>query len=145
MKDDVTRHIPPNMKLYTAGAFVDKTKAVSICQAGRTTISDLQSLQEEADVRIMLHVAYSAQNGSKRVVVRASGIVTLCIDYADKIRGLKELWIWKSMNEFIPAHEIAASLGPTIVNVLPALHAITGCDTTSRLYRKGKKSAMRII
>ena len=47
------------------------------------------------------------------------------------------------MNEFIPAHEIAASLGPTTVNALPDLHAITGCDTTSRLHRKYKSLPCR--
>ena len=37
--------------------------------------------------------------------------------------------------------EIANKLGSTICESLPASHALTGCDSTSSLYRIGKKSA----
>lgn len=41
----------------------------------------------------------------------------------------------------IAVHEISASLGPTKCSVLPTFHALTGCDTTSAFYGKGKKTA----
>ena len=30
-------------------------------------------------------------------------------------------------------HEVATKLETTVIDVLPALHAITGCDTTSKI------------
>lgn len=42
---------------------------------------------------------------------------------------------------YIPAHEIAHNLGPSKSMALPAFHALTGCDTVSAFYGKGKKSA----
>ena len=65
------------MKLYTTGAFVDKTEAVSICQAGCTTIGVLESLQQEAHVRIMLHVAYIQHRMAQNVLLSAFRIQTL--------------------------------------------------------------------
>ena len=92
----------------------------------------------------MFHVAFAARNGCNRVVVCASDtdIIVLCMYHLSKIPGLQELWIWKFANEFIPVHVIAEMLDPAFVNALPAIHAISGCDTTSRLYKRGKKSAV---
>ena len=110
-----------------------KAKGSTLGHHAVAGIKVLTSNQEEADTRIMFHLAFSVQNGCKRVVICSdTDIVMLCMYYADTIAGLKELWVWKSCNEFIPAHEIASSLGLLIVNALPAIHAITGCDTTSR-------------
>ena len=40
---------------------------------------------------------------------------------------------------YIPVHTIAAHLGPAKSSALPAFHALTGCDTTSSFFGKGKK------
>ena len=37
-----------------------------------------------------------------------------------------------------PVKWIGERLGPDLCNVLPAIHAFGGCDTTSRLFGKGK-------
>ena len=36
-------------------------------------------------------------------------------------------------------------LDSAFVNALPAIHAISGCDTSSRLYKTGKKSAVLAV
>ena len=47
-------------------------------------------------------------------------------------------------SRYIPAHAIAQSLGPAKAMALPAFHALTGCDTTSAFYGKGKKTAWSV-
>ena len=42
---------------------------------------------------------------------------------------------------FIPVHTIAQKLGKTVCQCLPAVHALTGCDTTSGLHKVGKRTA----
>ena len=44
-----------------------------------------------------------------------------------------------------PAYEIASKLGSDICNVLPAVHALSGCDSTSAIYRMGKRTAYTIL
>ena len=36
----------------------------------------------------------------------------------------------------VPLHEVATKLETTVIDVLPALHALTGCDTTSKICSK---------
>ena len=49
-----------------------------------------------------------------------------------------------SLTRYIPAHAIAHSLGPSKAMALPAFHALTGCDTTSAFFGKGKKTAWSV-
>ena len=121
--------MPDDIALYLGGTFSDPHRAVSISNMGVQSIAELESALEEADAWLILHVAYSVRCGSESVVVCASDTdVALCIHYAHKIIGLKEMWIWKSSSEFIPAHAISSSLGPRIVSVLLAEHAVTFID-----------------
>ncbi len=43
---------------------------------------------------------------------------------------------------FVPICVIAQKLGAVLCECLPACHALTGCDTTSSLYRIGKATAL---
>jgi len=42
---------------------------------------------------------------------------------------------------FIPVHHISTKLGKAVCKCLPAMHALSGCDTTSALYKLGKRTA----
>ena len=59
--------------------------------------------------------------------------------------------LYPILNRYIPAHAIAQSLGPSVKTItpskamaLPAFHALTGCDTTSTFFGKGKKTAWSV-
>ena len=45
------------------------------------------------------------------------------------------------MSRYIPSHEISRTLGLQKTLALPTFHALTGCDTTSAFFGKGKKTA----
>ena len=47
----------------------------------------------------------------------------------------------KHTERFIPVSDIAAALGQPVCCNLPAAHALTGCDSTSSLYKVGKNIA----
>jgi len=40
-----------------------------------------------------------------------------------------------------PYHHISTKLGIAVCKCLPAMHALSGCDTTSALYKLGKRTA----
>ena len=57
-----------------------------------------------------------------------------------KRHGLKELWMKAGVGDttrFIPVHTLAAKL-PALYKVLPAVHALSGCDIVRKL---GPKAA----
>ena len=53
--------------------------------------------------------------------------------------NLHELWMIYGKGETtraVPLHEAATKLETIVIDVLPALHALTGCDTTSKICSK---------
>lgn len=102
--------------------------------------------QEEADTRMMLHVAHAAQHGHHQIQVRTvdTDVVVLAVMVVQKLPAGDELWVAFGTGKnyrYIAAHEIASSLGPEKTCALPMFHAITGCDTVSAFVGHGKKSA----
>ena len=47
--------------------------------------------------------------------------------------------------KYIPVHILHEMLSPAVTEGLIAFHAMTGCDTTSYFYRKGKKTALQVF
>ena len=54
------------------------------------------------------------------------------------------IYITTFFSRYIPVHDIVKTLGPSRSKALPAFHALTGCDTTSAFFGKGKKSAWAV-
>ena len=55
-----------------------------------------------------------------------------------------EVWIAFGMKRkfrYIPIHQIAQSLSESRCRALPVFHSLTGCDVSSFMYGKGKKTA----
>ena len=50
----------------------------------------------------------------------------------------------KDKARFIPVHEIANLIGVDMYRILPALHAFTGCDSTSSFFSTGKEKPFKL-
>ena len=58
--------------------------------------------------------------------------------------NITELWIAFGAGKnfrYLPAHEMAAALGPDSCVALPIFHAFIGCDTVSCFGGRGKRTA----
>ncbi len=100
---------------------------------------------EEADTRIILHLAHCRKEAHASAMIRTvdSDVVVLAIAYFHQL-GFEQLYVAYGVGKkfsYIPCHEIAESLQPQKCRALPFFHSITGCDTTSSFASKGKKSA----
>ena len=100
---------------------------------------------EEADTRMLLHVAHATAHGHQKVSIRTvdTDVIVLAVSQFQHLQ-LAELWIEFGVGKhyrFMPAHLIADSLGPEKAKALPFFHAITGCDTTSAFAGIGKRTA----
>ena len=108
--------------------------------------------QEEADGRIMKHVADAARQGILVAVIRSvdSDVFAIAVSHFHDVQsfGLSKLWIWMGVGQktrFIPVHSVAASLGPAHAVALRGFHSFSGCDTCSSFALKGKKNLMEIF
>ena len=100
---------------------------------------------EEADVRIIPHVLDSIHSDKCQRVVMMSNdtdVAVLCIHFFKTMQycaQFGELWIRGGIGEsvrYIPIHTLAIRMGWPLCEELPAMHALTGCDTTSNVGTK---------
>jgi len=116
-------------------------------------VDDIDSLSpcnhEEADSRMLLHVAHAAHHSHRKIMIRTvdTDVVVLAVHIAHSLGPENELWLafgtGKNLKH-LAAHEIASGLGPEKAQALPMFHALTGCDTVSSFVGHGKKTAWKI-
>ena len=113
---------------------------------GRNDITNLSPCEhEEADTRMMVHVADAVESGHTSIVIRTvdTDVVVLAVSVVHKLQ-VPELWIAFGTGKkirYLPAHDYARALGAANSKALPIFHAFTGCDTTSAFCGHGKKTA----
>ena len=115
--------------------------------AGRVSpFPRLDCTHEEADDRMMFHVQdiLSHQSGPTSLSLSSGDTdVFVCLLYHFvtnwKNLGLDELWLIRNSGlkrSILPLRKICLTLGEELIKCLPALHALTGCDTTSKIATK---------
>ena len=118
-------------------------------EVGVSSLEGLYSTHKEADTCLVLH-AIMLSRDHPRIIIRCddTGVLVLLVYYwsrgalADDVYmhvGHSEKFV--SKERFIPVHHISTKLGKAACKSLPAVYALSGCDTTSALYRLGKRTA----
>ena len=112
------------------------------------------STHEETDTIILLHTIDLATTHSM-ITVRCydTDVLVLLIYYCGKgIFANCNVYMnaghcSKTTNRqmFIPVNEITSKIGQDVSICLPASHAISGCDTTSSLFKIGKRTAYNML
>ena len=116
-----------------------------VCYPARETLMLAPCSHEEADTRMMVHVADAAASGYSSIPIRTvdTDVVALAVAVFGEVE-VSELWIMFGTGKnqrMLPIHEIAKKLGQEKSQSLPLFHALTGCDTTSFFLGHGKKRA----
>ena len=97
---------------------------------------------EEADTRLLLHVAQGIRCDFDKVIIRTVDTDVVILSTANFHQLCPtELWISFGAGKhhrYIPAHQIAVNLGEEKCRALTFFHAFTGCDTVSAFFGKGK-------
>ncbi|CAC5392772.1 unnamed protein product [Mytilus coruscus] len=122
---------------------------------------DGMSLVQSFDVKRMstfgdLAKSYIMQqlNIRGRIIVKCSDteVLVLCVHYFKVLVSTEQMWFLtgstdslRDCRRYIPIHELSKSLSPLVANILPAVHALTGCDTTSAIFGFGKKTVFKLI
>ncbi len=100
---------------------------------------------EEADLRIIPHAVNCAKNGIERIAILSADADVLALTthhyrtITNSGNNLSELWIRVGSADkvrYLPIHKLAIKLGAPRCRVLPAVHALTGMDTTSKFGTK---------
>ncbi|VDI26825.1 Hypothetical predicted protein [Mytilus galloprovincialis] len=148
-----------NKCLVLAGAFSNSEIVRQLSNEHVIDLPDLFCSHEEADTRILLHVIHSDKifqllNIWGRIKVKCSDtdVHVLCVHYFKVLVSTEQMWFLtgsanslRDCRRYIPIHELSKSLSPLLANILPTVHALTGCDTTSAIFGFGKKTVLKLI
>ena len=104
----------------------------------------MSRIMEKADERIFVHVKHASTEYAYIMIKTAdSDVVVIATANCHQLVPLNELWIefgtGKSLR-FTPIHHIARSLGLDKSLEFLFFHSFSGCNTTSSLLKKDKKS-----
>ncbi|KAK3085631.1 hypothetical protein FSP39_006444 [Pinctada imbricata] len=143
---------------YLVGAFRNPECVKKMVGSEVFECHSLSSTHEEADTRIILQTLHAdsefgSRNVKGRIVIRCSDtdVLVLCIHYFGRLKHTNELWLYigsvvkgRDSRRYIPVHELSRAFSDIFCCILPAVHALTGCDTTSAFYGVGKKSVYKL-
>ena len=110
--------------------------------------SQLCSNQEEADTRMFLHAHHASSCGHTSVAIRSSDTdveVLACYHQANISASITLISGTRCRSRLISVPSLCQQLGPEICQLLPGLHALTGCDTVSTFVGKGKNKALKMV
>lgn len=112
----------------------------------------LTSNQDEADTRLILHAA-DALSESELVVIRSvdTDVIIIVLHHFHSVlneRSEKDVIMLIGMGQhkrYISLYQLATNIPPAISINLLSLHALTGCDSVSSIFRVSKKRAMDVL
>ena len=145
------KYITRTQHIYVSGGLGEK--ALKVSSDVVHVIEQLRSNHEEADTRMVLHVAYQARQGAKRIIVSSpdTDVFILLVYHFHQLDTSEVFFktgrksIHADLTRFIPVHKVVNKLTVEQINILLCVYALTGCDTCSALYGIGKKKAFNIM
>lgn len=108
-------------------------------------LKDLETSQEEADTRMILHAAHEAKHSHDLVIKSPdTDVFVLALAFCSHIDGHLHFHTAKGRNTHITdITKLHAHLGEDKCDALVGLHAFSGCDTVSALHKVGKAKAYK--
>ena len=137
----LVQHHNDVIPVYLGGCHVaDKNICYKLVNGKLTDVPALKSSYDEADDRLIYHLNHAVRtdNISCAHVVSSDTDIFVSLMYhilTWSRYGLQEVWTHHggSVN---PVHESVSNLPVEVTRILPAIHALSGCDTTSKIGTK---------
>ena len=115
-------------------------RCIKLTESGWQEIDDLQSTQEEADTRTLLHVKHAAETIPALIcITEETDVFIICLGLCQDVNS--NIFIRcgsKSSVRLVDITKLAAALGRDVCTALLGLHPWTGCDTISAFAGQGK-------
>ena len=123
-------------------------KPTSLSSGVVERLTDIDSSQEEADTRLLLHAAHAARSKFVAVIIVSedADVLVLCLAFKSFIPS--SMFIKCSSQtrvKYLDVSRIVERIGASTCKSLPGFHALTGCDTVSAFQRRGKVLVFRIM
>ena len=111
----------PTSHLVTIKQIVTTTGSEVVCIPPQDTSHIALCNHEEADTRMILHMADTVNKDFKRILLSTvdTDVVVLSVAAATKLYvHMEELWIAFGTGRYIPVHDIVKTIGHRSLNIL---------------------------
>lgn len=134
--------------VLVAGGFENPQLCFEVSKtSGSTEIKRLNSNQEEADTRLILHVIAELK-ADITILIKSvdTDVLILLLHFYCEISDMSRSNIYMQLghgknSRFLSINNIVENLGTEVCEKLLTIHCLTGCDTTNAIYKIGKKTA----
>ncbi|CAH3017018.1 unnamed protein product [Porites evermanni] len=120
----------------------------SVCKATHKDVAHLQSNQEEADTKMILHALDATANGATQLQIHSpdTDVFVLALRrYPELCENTLFVTGRGQHHRIIELKPIAETLGPEKIAALPAFHALSGADNTGSFSGKGKLLCWKVF
>ena len=117
------------------------------CEATHQRTKDLQSNQEEAHTKLILHALDATANGASTLEIHSTDtdVFVLSLRYPELCRNTYFLTGTGQRRRRISLMPIFQSLGAAKAAALSAFHALNGADNTGSFSGKGKLACWKVF
>ncbi|KAG1670551.1 Proliferation marker protein Ki-67 [Nymphon striatum] len=131
------QNVKSDKEIFFGGVYGGECK--KLLAGNETQIAELSSNQEEADDRIMFHINDGVvKHGVQSVLVDSpdTDVFVNLIFHFNTTWQLQKLYVKlgnRKTKKTVPVHLLVDQLDNGLVLCLPAIHALSGCDSTSKV------------
>ena len=102
---------------------------------------------DEADVTLCSYMLKAVAEGAQtiRILSDDTDVFVLLVYWTSRMRVVAKIQMEKWNGDVLDINETVQRLGPRKCNLLLGIHALSGCDTVSYPFGKGKRSALKLL
>jgi len=115
---------------------------------GASLVNELQSSQEEADTKVLLHAKHASQHGFTSVIIVSedTDVFVLRIAFVSEIGiPLYQKMRTKTTIRYMDIKKTRTTLGDRLTQALIGYHAFTGCDSVSAFSGQEKVASLKLL
>ena len=137
----LTENYKDEKPVYLGGCHVgSKAICYKLVNGELIDVPSLKCYYDEVDDRIMYHLNHAVRTDTFSCAHVVSGdtdiLVSLMYHYLTwSSYGLQEIWMHHG-GSVTPLHESVSNLSEEVTRILPAIHALSGCDPTCKIGTK---------
>ena len=145
-------------RLILTGGFEDGTVTKEIRNNSVSELSHMKTNQLQADYRMIfmadqMHKEFTNSNTRGTIILSSTDtdVLVLACHHTPHFTNAEVFWEtgtttkYENNHRFVPVNDIIKQHGEDMMRILPAIHALSGCDTTSALFYIGKKNAFKVV
>ena len=122
-------------------------RCIKLTESGWQEITDLQSTQEEANTRILLHAKHAAETIPALIcITEYTDVFIICLGLCQDVNINIFIRCGSKLTfRLVDITKPAAALGRDVCTALLGFHPWTGCDAISAFAGQGKLKALKIL